>query len=54
MLVLRDLRVRDDAWSRMVPEYRTAYQKLWTDLTRLARPGHVAAATSLLALANSR
>jgi Domain of unknown function (DUF4192) len=49
MLVLRDLRVRDDAWSRMVPEYRTAHQKLWTDLTRLARPGHVAAPASLLA-----
>jgi hypothetical protein len=48
-LVLRDLRVRDDAWSRMVPEYRAAHQKLWTDLTRLARRGHVAAPASLLA-----
>jgi hypothetical protein len=48
-LVLRHLRVRDDAWSRMVPEYRAAHQKLWTDLTRLARPGYVAAPASLLA-----
>jgi hypothetical protein len=48
-LVLRDLLVRDGAWSRMVPEYRTAHQKLWTDLTRLARPGYVAAPASLLA-----
>ena len=50
-VVLRDLRVRDDAWSRMQPEHREAHLRLWTDLTRLARPGYVAAPASLLALA---
>ena len=48
-VVLRDLRVRDDAWSRMLPEYREAHRRLWTDLTRLARPGYVRAPASLLA-----
>jgi len=48
-VVLRDLRVRDDAWSRMLPEYQEAHLRLWTDLTRLARPGYVPAPASLLA-----
>jgi hypothetical protein len=48
-VVLRDLRVRDDAWSRMGPEHRDAHQRMWTDLTRQARPGYVAAPASLLA-----
>ena len=48
-VVLRDLRVRDDAWSRMRPEHREAHRRLWTDLTRLARPGYVRAPASLLA-----
>jgi hypothetical protein len=48
-LVLRDLRVRDDAWARMDPKHREAHLRLWTDLTRLARPGYVAASASLLA-----
>ncbi len=48
-VLLRDLRVRDDAWSRMHPEYRDAHLRLWTDLTRRARPGFVAPAASLLA-----
>jgi hypothetical protein len=48
-VVLRDLRVRDDAWSRMLPEHREAHLRLWTDLTRMARPGYVAAPASLLA-----
>ena len=50
-LVLRDLRVRDDAWSRMDPEHSEMYLRLWTDLTRRARPGYVAPAASLLAFA---
>jgi hypothetical protein len=48
-VVLRDLRVRDDAWSRMLPEHQAAHLRLWTDLTRLARPGYVPAPASLLA-----
>jgi hypothetical protein len=49
-LALRDLQVRDDAWSRMLPEHRKAHLRLWLDLTRLAQPGYVAAPASLLAL----
>jgi hypothetical protein len=48
-VALRQLRVRDDAWARMDAEHRDAHQRLWTDLTRLARPGYVAAPASLLA-----
>jgi len=48
-VVLRDLRVRDDAWARMLPEHRTAHLRLWTDLTRMARPGYVCSPASLLA-----
>jgi hypothetical protein len=49
-LVLRNQRVRDDAWTRMLPGHRAAHLRLWQDLTRLARPGYVAAPASLLAL----
>jgi Domain of unknown function (DUF4192) len=48
-VTLGQTRVRDDAWSRMEPEHRDAHLRLWTDLTRLARPGYVAAPASLLA-----
>lgn len=48
-LLLEDLRIRDDAWARMVPEHRNAHLRLWTDLTTLARPGYAAAPASLLA-----
>jgi hypothetical protein len=48
-VALRDLRVRDDAWARMDPEYADAYLRLWTDVVRRAQPGHVAPAASLLA-----
>jgi Domain of unknown function (DUF4192) len=48
-VVVRDLRVRDDAWARMLPEHRAAHLRLWTDLTRMARPGFVSAPASLLA-----
>jgi hypothetical protein len=48
-VALGQVRVRDDAWARMEPEHRDAHLRLWTDLTRLARPGYVAAPASLLA-----
>jgi len=48
-VVLRDMRVRDDAWSRMLPEHAQAHLRLWTDITRMARPGYVPAPASLLA-----
>jgi hypothetical protein len=48
-VALGRVRVRDDAWARMDPEHRDAHLRLWTDLTRLARPGYVAAPASLLA-----
>jgi hypothetical protein len=48
-VALRQVRVRDDAWSRMDPGHQSAHLRLWTDLTRLARPGFVAAPASLLA-----
>jgi hypothetical protein len=49
-LLLTRLPVRDDAWARMDPGHRRAHQRLWTDLTRRALPGLVAAPASLLAL----
>jgi Domain of unknown function (DUF4192) len=48
-VVLQDLRVRDDAWCRMDPSYRSEHLLLWTDLTRLARPGYISAPAALLA-----
>jgi hypothetical protein len=48
-VLLRDLEVRDDAWSRMYPEHRQANRRLWTDLTRRAQPGYIAAPATLLA-----
>ncbi len=48
-VALRELRVRDDAWARMLPEHGAAHRRLWADLTRLAQPGYVAAPASLLA-----
>ena len=48
-IVLRDLRVRDDAWARMDPEHREAHLKMWTDIVPRARQGYVAPAASLLA-----
>ena len=49
LVTLQDLRVRDDAWSRMDPECMKDHLRLWTDLTRRARPGYVTAPASLLA-----
>jgi hypothetical protein len=48
-LALGALEIRDDAWARMQPEHREAHLRLWTDLTRHATPGYVAAPASLLA-----
>jgi hypothetical protein len=48
-VMLRELRVRDDAWARMDPGYKDAHLRLWTDLTRLARPGYIAPPAALLA-----
>jgi len=48
-VALAEVRVRDDAWARMEPRHQSAHLRLWTDLTRLARPGYVAAPASLLA-----
>jgi Domain of unknown function (DUF4192) len=48
-LLLRQRRVRDDAWARMDPRCAAAHLRLWTDIVRLAEPGYVAAPASLLA-----
>jgi len=48
-LVLEDLPVRDDAWARMDPNHNEAHRRLWTDVTRLARPEYAAAPAALLA-----
>jgi Domain of unknown function (DUF4192) len=48
-VLLADLRVRDDAWARMDPHHNEAHRRLWTDVTRLAQPGYVAAPAALLA-----
>jgi hypothetical protein len=48
-VTLRDLRVRDDAWARMDPACLDAHRRLWTDVTRRAQPGYVAAPAALLA-----
>jgi len=48
-IALKELRVRDDAWSRMDPQYRDAHLRLWTDIVRRAQPGYAAAPASLLA-----
>ncbi len=48
-VALRDLRVRDDAWARMDPRHAEQHRRMWTDVTRRAQPGHVAASAALLA-----
>jgi len=48
--VLTRLRIRDDAWARMDPAHHGAHRRLWTDITRHARPGYVAAPACLLAV----
>jgi hypothetical protein len=46
---LTDLRVRDDAWARMDPQYNDAHQRLWTHLLRQLPAEFVPAPASLLA-----
>jgi hypothetical protein len=48
-VALREIRVRDDAWARMDREHLDAHLRFWSHLTRLARPGYVAAPAALLA-----
>jgi uncharacterized protein DUF4192 len=48
-VALDSIEVRDDAWARMRPEHRADHIRLWTDVTRYAAPGFVAAPASLLA-----
>jgi Domain of unknown function (DUF4192) len=48
-VVLGDLRVRDDAWARMDPEYNDAHRRLWTDLVRRLPADLAAAPAALLA-----
>ena len=48
-LTLADLRVRDDAWARMDPEFAGAHRRLWTDVVRRAVAGYVPAPAALLA-----
>lgn len=48
-VALTDVRVRDDAWARMLPEFRSDHRRLWTDVVRHACPGYAAAPASLLA-----
>jgi hypothetical protein len=46
---LDDLRVRDDAWARMMPEHAGEHLRLWTDVLRRAPARYAAAPASLLA-----
>lgn len=47
-LWLNDLRVRDDAWARMEPEFAEQHRALWTDLLRCMPPELTPAPASLL------
>jgi Domain of unknown function (DUF4192) len=48
-VVLQDLRVRDDAWTRLQREHADNDVRLWTDVTRHAAPDSAAAPAALLA-----
>jgi hypothetical protein len=48
-VLLADVRVRDDAWARMVPAYREAHRRLWTDVLKGAAREYVPAPAALLA-----
>lgn len=48
-VLLADLRVRDDAWARMVPAHHEHHRRLWTDVLRGAAKTYAAAPASLLA-----
>jgi uncharacterized protein DUF4192 len=46
---LADLRVRDDAWARMDPQFNAAHQRLWVDLVRHLPRDFIAPPAALLA-----
>ncbi|HET9897014.1 MAG TPA: DUF4192 domain-containing protein [Streptosporangiaceae bacterium] len=46
---LTDMRVRDDAWARMDPQFNEAHQRLWTHLVRMLPAEFIPAPASLLA-----
>jgi Domain of unknown function (DUF4192) len=48
-LTLADLRVRDDAWARMDPQFHVAHQRLWIDLVRRLPAEFVSPPAALLA-----
>jgi len=48
-LALTDMRVRDDAWARMDPDFNDAHQRLWVDLVRHLPAEHVPGPAALLA-----
>jgi Domain of unknown function (DUF4192) len=48
-LALTSLRVRDDAWARMDPDFRDAHTRLWTDVVRRAEPTYLPSPACLLA-----
>jgi hypothetical protein len=48
-LTLADLRVRDDAWARMDPQFHVAHQRLWIDLVRRLPAEFVPPPAALLA-----
>jgi hypothetical protein len=48
-LALADLRVRDDAWARMEPQFHDAHLRMWTDLVRRLPADFVAPPAALLA-----
>lgn len=53
-VAVRDIRVRDDAWARMVPEHAADHSRLWADTTRTAPAGFAAAPASLLAFTEAQ
>jgi hypothetical protein len=48
-VVMADPWARDDALTRMDPEYHRAHRRLWTDVTVWSRTGYAAAPACLLA-----
>jgi hypothetical protein len=48
-VALTDMRVRDDAWARMDPEFNADHQRLWLDLVRHLPSEYVPAPAALLA-----
>jgi hypothetical protein len=48
-LTLSDLRVRDDAWARMDPDFHEPHERLWVDLVRHVPTEFIAAPAALLA-----